>query len=88
MERLKGHRFPYDENTRLLLPEKLPDCQVRNEIYYEKIAHWILKIHKVVNSGTLVLFMLKRRTLEEIAKIVKTSKGTRVYVGFRQKRMC
>ena len=75
----KGSPFPYDENTRLLLPEKLPDCQVRNEIYYEKIAHWILKIHKVVNSGTLVLFTAKK-DLEEIAKIVKTSKGTRVYV--------
>lgn len=39
-----------------------------------------MKIHKVVKSGTLVLFTAKK-DLEEIAKIVKTSKGTRVYVN-------
>jgi ATP-dependent DNA helicase DinG len=75
----KDSPFPYDENARLLLPQILPDYQVRNEIYYEKISNWIMEIHKVVNSGTLVLFTAKQ-DLHEVAKKVKNSKGTTVYV--------
>ena len=75
----KGSPFPYDENARLLIPAKLPDSKVKNEIYYEKISNWIMEIHKVVNSGTLVLFTAKQ-DLHEVAKKVKNSKGATVYV--------
>ena len=75
----KGSPFPYDENARLLIPAKLPDSKVKNEIYYEKISNWIVEIHKVVNSGTLVLFTAKQ-DLHEVAKKVKNSKGATVYV--------
>ena len=75
----KGSPFPYDENARLLIPAKLPDSKVKNEIYYEKISNWIVEIHKVVNSGTLVLFTAKK-DLHEVAKKVKNSKGATVYV--------
>ena len=74
-----GSPFPYDENARLLIPAKLPDSKVKNEIYYEKISNWIVEIHKVVNSGTLVLFTAKQ-DLHEVAKKVKNSKGATVYV--------
>lgn len=80
----KDSPFPYDENARLLLPEILPDYKDRSEIYYEKIANWIMDLHKVVNSGTLVLFTAKK-DLYEVAKIVQTSKGITVYVDSEEK---
>ncbi|MDU5695338.1 ATP-dependent DNA helicase [Clostridium sp.] len=63
-DEIRKSPFPY-ENSRLLIPNKLPNVHDRNEEYYQKISVKIVEIISNVKGGTLVLFTSK----EDLKKV-------------------
>lgn len=69
-DEIRKSPFPY-ENSRLLIPDNLPNVYDRNTEYYEKIAKIINEITHNVKGGTLVLFTSKE-DLNEVGDVLKS----------------
>ena len=80
----KQSPFPY-ENSRLFIPDDLPNSSERDEYYFEAIADHIRRITESTNGGALVLFTSKH-DLNEVHKKLKVVSKVPVYKGMKSEQ--